>query len=341
MDSAQLTSVVADDGQMMTELSLNVRNNGRQFLSLELPAGAQVWSAFVAGQPVRPCWRDGRLLLPIESTGADDGALTVQLTYAGTNRFPQVRGAVDFASPKFDVPLKNAHWDIYLPADYEYRNFAGTMTRELSALAEAAASFSRLDYSRMEQVTKSSDQAEVQKDVSAARQLLAGGNVREATANFYRAKTKSGGGRMEDSGVQDLEKQLRRAQASNLVSAQNDFSLRNSAVVDDGANRNQPASMDYDTAAATLQWQKLQQAQEIVTTRVQPLHVNLPLRGVRVGFAQVLQTEGGHAMTVQLQAENRKAVNWPSRGLKIAAAFAALWALAALVSRLKPAVTRP
>ena len=341
VDSAQLTSVVADDGQMMTELSLNVRNNGRQFLSLELPAGAQVWSAFVAGQPVRPCWRDGRLLLPIESTGADDGALTVQLTYAGTNRFPQVRGAVDFASPKFDVPLKNAHWDIYLPADYEYRNFAGTMTRELSALAEAAASFSRLDYSRMEQVTKSSDQAEVQKDVSAARQLLAGGNVREATANFYRAKTKSGGGKMEDSGVQDLEKQLRRAQASNLVSAQNDFSLRNRADVGDGANRNQPASMDYDTAAATLQWQKLQQAQEIVTTRVQPLHVNLPLRGVRVGFAQVLQTEGGHAMTVQLQAENRKAVNWPSRGLKIAAAFAALWALAAWVSRLKPAMTRP
>ena len=340
VDSAQLTSVVADDGQMMTELSLNVRNNGRQFLSLELPAGAQVWSAFVAGQPVRPCWREGRLLLPIESTGADDGALTVQLTYAGTNQFPQVRGAVDFASPKFDVPLKNAHWDIYLPADYEYRNFAGTMTHELSALAEAAASFSRLDYSRMEQVTKFSAQAEVQKDVSAARQLLAGGNVREATANYYRAKTKFGGGRMEDSGVQDLEKQLRRAQASNLVSAQNDFSLRNRADAVDGANRNQPASMDYDTAAATLQWQKLQQAQEIVTTRVQPLHVNLPLRGVRVGFAQVLQTEGGHAMTVQLQAENRKAVNWPSRGLKIAAAFAALWALAAWVSRLKPAVRR-
>ena len=65
VDSAQFTSVVADDGQMMTEMSLSVRNNGRQFLEIELPAGAKVWSAFVAGQPVRPSLRDGKLLLPI------------------------------------------------------------------------------------------------------------------------------------------------------------------------------------------------------------------------------------------------------------------------------------
>ena len=88
VDNAQFTSVVADDGQMMTEMSLSVRNNGRQFLEVELPAGATVWSAFVAGQPVRPSLRDGKLLLPIQQSGADDGALSVELTYVGTNTFP-------------------------------------------------------------------------------------------------------------------------------------------------------------------------------------------------------------------------------------------------------------
>jgi len=33
-----------------------------------------------------------------------------------------------------------------------------------------------------------------------------------------------------------------------------------------------------DSAAAGEQWQKLQQAQEIVTAKVQPLRVNLPVR---------------------------------------------------------------
>jgi hypothetical protein len=54
VDSARFTSVVADDGQMMTEMSLSVRNNGRQFLEIALPAGARVWSAFVADQPCGP-----------------------------------------------------------------------------------------------------------------------------------------------------------------------------------------------------------------------------------------------------------------------------------------------
>ena len=61
VDSAQFTSVMADDGQMMTEMSLSVRNNGRQFLEVELPQGTTVWSAFVAGQPVRPSLRDGKI----------------------------------------------------------------------------------------------------------------------------------------------------------------------------------------------------------------------------------------------------------------------------------------
>ncbi len=58
-----------DDGQMMTEMALSVRNNGRQFLEVALPAGANVWSAFVAGQPVRPSLRVGKLLLPIQQSG--------------------------------------------------------------------------------------------------------------------------------------------------------------------------------------------------------------------------------------------------------------------------------
>lgn len=60
VDSARLTTVVADDGQMMTELSLSIRNNGRQHLEVELPAGATNWSAFVAGEPCdRACAQGG------------------------------------------------------------------------------------------------------------------------------------------------------------------------------------------------------------------------------------------------------------------------------------------
>jgi len=339
VDSAQFTSVVADDGQMMTEMSLSVRNNGRQFLEVELPADAKVWSAFVAGQPVRPSQREGKLLLPIESSGADDGAMSVELTYVGTNVFPKTRGDVGFASPKFDVPLKNARWEIYLPPDYSYKDLEkGTMTREIAPVAvPLSSSFSILDYSRMEQASKESAKVEMKRDVSDARRQLAGGQMREATANFNRARQKFSADKDSLDEVKKLEGDLKSAQASNLINAQNEFYFRNSGqVAADGetpVQSRQNFGLLNDNAAAGEQWVKLQQAQEIVTAKVQPLRVNLPVRGQRLAFTQVLQTEGGKPMTFRLSAANTRTVHWPARlGLALAA-FVVLWGMVAVLSR--------
>jgi hypothetical protein len=338
VDSAQLTSVMADDGQMMTEMSLSVRNNGRQFLEVGLPAGAKVWSAFVAGQPVRPSLSGGKILLPIQQSGVDDGTMTVELTYVGTNTFPRTRGAVGFVSPEFDVPLKNAHWEVYLPPDYDYRGFGGTMMRETAVAPEASSrSFSLLDYSRMEQVNKEQNEIDLRRDVREARQQLASGNVREASVNFNRAKVKSAKGAETGDEVKQLEKDLQNAQASNLINAQTEFSWRNNGQV--AGERNAPVQTGsprllYDAFSAQQQWTKLQEAQDIVVAQIQPLHANLPVRGVHFAFTQVLQTEPGKPMTILLQAANTKAVNWPTRILLLAAAFLVLWGMVALVSRL-------
>jgi prepilin-type processing-associated H-X9-DG protein len=341
VDSAQFTSVVADDGQMMTEMSLSVRNNGRQFLEIGLPPGVPlsgIWSAFVAGQPVRPSLRDGKLLLPIQQSGADDGAVSVELTYVGTNLFPRGRGNIGLTSPRFDVPLKNARWEVYLTPDYDYQNFSGTMTREIAPAVEtASSSFSILDYSRMEQDKKASAKVELDRDVNEARRQLSEGNTRVATESFNRAKAKFPADKDTGAVVKKLESDLKSAQASNLINAQNDFSVRNNgAIAATGGSTGPDARVDslYDGAAAGQQWMKLQQAQEIVTAKVQPLRVNLPVRGQRFAFTQVLQTESGRPMTIQLFAASTKAVNWPMRGLPAAAAFLVLWGLVAILSRL-------
>ena len=338
VDNAQFTSVMADDGQMMTEMSLSLRNNGRQFLEIELPPGATNWSAFVAGQPVQPSLREGKLLLPIQQSGVDDGAMSVELTYVGTNTFPRTRGAVRFVSPRFDVPLKNARWEIYLPPDYDYQDFGGTMTRETTtAPAAPSESFSLLEYSRMEQASRQQAEVETRRDVNEAHRQLASGNVREASVNFYRAKVKSAKGTETGDDVKQLEKDLQNAQASNLINAQSEFSWRNNGQIN--ADKNIPApgrnpTLSYDNAAAEQQSAKLQQAQEIGAAQVQPLRVNLPIRGAGYAFTQVLQTEPGQPMTIEMRAANTRTVSWPTRILILAAAFLVLWGMVALVSHL-------
>ncbi len=337
VEDAQLTSVVADDGQMMTEMSLSLQSNGRQFLEVSLPPGATVWSAFVAGQAVRPGLHDGKLLLPIEQSAADDGAISLQLTYVGTNAFPRGNGQLGFVSPQFDVPLKNARWEVYLPPDYDYKSFAGTMTREIvSAPEPTSTSFSSLDYSLAEQTSKSAETEEALKDVEKAKELLAKGEVREAGANLYRAKTSLGLDRSGNARVDEAERDLQNAQASNLIAAQSDFTARNSWQTqpnDQSMSAPGQAGLLYDNAAAGEQWAKLQEAQEVATARIQPLRVNLPVRGLHFAFTQVLQTETGRPMTIELFAANTRAVNWPMRLLQVAGAFLVLWIIVAIFSR--------
>lgn len=343
VDSARFTTVVADDGQMMTEASLSVRNNGRQHLEIELPKGTTVWSAFVAGEPVRPSKRGDRLLLPLERTTASDAPITVELTYVGENKFPRRNGNVALASPMFDVPLKNARWDLFLPPDYDYGDFAGSMTRTVDLGAPVVQDFSRSLYSEAETLTVTEKRKAMQEELSTVKQQLAEGKTREAVGNYNRAKNPAANkGYFADSGeVEELGRELRRIQGSNLIQAQNAWYFENNARLNDGTvdlglNVQAPqrgAQADGDAEVAGKQWEKLEAAQQLAVAKVTPLHVNLPARGVRYSFTQVLQTEINKPMTIGLFAENTKTPSWLGRLAVGATAFGLLWGLMSVVAR--------
>lgn len=366
VDSARLTTVVADDGQMMTEVSLSVRNNGRQFLEVELPPGAMVWSAFVAGTPVRPTKQGGKLLLPLEQN-ARDTAMAVEFTYVAADKFPKRKGSVAFASPKLDVPLKNARWELLLPPDYEYTDFAGTMGRDLSGAPVVTVNYSATEYSRQEARTKELRDNEAKSSFGRLSGLLSSGKLSDANNEFFNFKRNVNnpqGNRGNQGGqpgkdmdgdefrqLKEVEQQLRRSQASNLVQAQQAYTLDNATKlglqVDGYLARGGDAKgaqaqagqqvLLYDEQAAEQQLEKLQKAQEVNVTTVQPLRVNLPLRGQRHVFTQVLQTEVNKPMTVEFAARNLKAGGWLKPIALTLAAFLVLWLAVAIFAERKQA----
>ncbi len=349
VDNVHLTTVVADDGQMMTEMTLAIHNNGRQDLELELPAGAKVWSAFVAGQPVRPTRRDGKLLLPLERSGADGAPVSVELTYVGVEKFPRGKGRVSLASPKLDMPLKNARWELYLPPDYDYANFEGSMSHELE-VAPVYKTFSLYDYSQQETEKKAVRKAEVQSFLSNAREQLAAGKVKELNEAYNQTRNGSYYDAEAAKDLKGIERDLRRAQSGNLINAQRAYSAKNAgtfggeagAGTNPGGNRAEmDRTLNYDTGVAEQQWAKLQQAQELGGANVQPLRVNLPTRGLRHVFTQVLQTEINKPMTIQLAAASTKAMSWAARiGLSLAG-FLMLWCCVAFLLKRKDATLQP
>jgi type II secretory pathway pseudopilin PulG len=360
IDNAHLTTVVADDGQVMTELSLSIRNNGRQHLEIELPEKTTVWSAFVAGEPVRPSVRGGKLLLPLERDTASDAPITLELTFVGRDMFPKRSGTVSLVSPKFDLPMKNARWDLYLPPDYDYSRFGGSMARTSDAALPMEQVFSLSEYNVQQRAQEEQSKSEWRYGLESARNNLAWGNLQKAVSGYGRAKLKgvqAQAGEAEGRQLKELEQDVRRAQSSNLIAAQNNVFYQNLGRLGDqqalqgegqqlpsnapGPQTPAPAqaapgrnlSLNYDEGVASLQWDKLEKAQQVAVAKVAPLHVNLPTRGVRYSFSQVLQTELNKPMTIRLRAENTKVPSWATRiGLALLC-FAGLWAVVARLNR--------
>ena len=340
VDRVRLTSVVAEDGQMMTAMALSIRNNARQYLEVTLPAGAQVWSAFVGGQPVRPSRRDGAILLPMERSGGES-TVEVELTYVGGSAFPKRSALVSISSPGIDVPLKNAQWDFYLPPDYQYDRFEGTMKPILDTIKTASTPalqmFSMTDYIQEEARNRVARKEDVVSSLSNARSQLAEGNASYAYNSYSRAKGKLGGKAGEDKDeLKKLEKDLKRSQANNLIAGQvqmmnqtgDSYSRQAGNQFAQGLQQKQ-----LEKGAAELQWEKVSQAQDIAGTKIMPLRINLPKRGLRFSFTQVLQTEIGKPMVVEFRAANQQASSWTGQIAWGIMGLLTLWAVVTLTLR--------
>ena len=78
---------------------------------------------------------------------------------------------------------------------------------------------------------------------------------------------------------------------------------------------------------AEQQVAQLQKAQEVAVSRVAPLRVNLPTRGLHHSFVQVLQTETDKPLTISFTAQNEQNFGWINTILLLGFVFATLFTM--------------
>jgi len=68
-DACEASTVVTPEGRVITKVMYILRNNQKQFMKLDLPEGATVWSTFVQDRPVTPVRNEaGQLLIPLRKS---------------------------------------------------------------------------------------------------------------------------------------------------------------------------------------------------------------------------------------------------------------------------------
>jgi hypothetical protein len=116
VEEARYRVLASEDGRVLVQARYAVRNNQRSFLKVSLPQNATVWSAEVAGRPVRPgVAGSDAILLPLEKgrAGAEAPTFAAELVYLQRTDawIDKGRGRVDL--PALDLPVSRTGLELY------------------------------------------------------------------------------------------------------------------------------------------------------------------------------------------------------------------------------------
>lgn len=126
IDEAHHRTLWTKDGVALTRARYLVRNRGRQFLRVALPDGAAIWSAELAGQPVKPASDEaGAVLVPLINSAEP---FEVVLVYLVRGERLGVSGTIEGSLLVPDLVETESTWEIYLPDDVAWGEVETRMT---------------------------------------------------------------------------------------------------------------------------------------------------------------------------------------------------------------------
>ena len=125
-ERATVTTLANVEGRTLTEVTLRVRNHAQPFMKVELPTGAQLVSAEVEGQTVRPVQGTDGSRVPLLRMGLDSSkAYSVSFVYMSSGARFGKTGSYDMGLPRLGIPVNLLTWEISLPDRLEVKQFGG------------------------------------------------------------------------------------------------------------------------------------------------------------------------------------------------------------------------
>ncbi|MDB6033954.1 MAG: hypothetical protein JWM16_4292, partial [Verrucomicrobiales bacterium] len=350
VNKVTLTSVISDEGVMLTQVKMELVPGDKRLLQLSLPADARFWFAFVNQNGVWP-WRDGeRILIPLEQQSRPDAPAIVELFFSSRIGAAGKR-KLDLAlsGPKFDLPLENITWQVYLNEKWRLSDWKGTLQLQQDStvynpVAVDISSYLQNEVTLNREKTKSAEEM-----LSLGNTLLERGEPQQARRAFQSAYGLSTHDNAfnEDARVQLHNLKLQQAliglnvRQSGTGGEGEAGRLRDLRVRKDVAYTQQEAKqiMDANSAdenAAMMRLaERLIQQQDAATTSPTAIRASIPEQGRLLTFRRTVQVDTWADLSVRLEATAARSAPWGIRGVILCAVFACFGLLAWAGTRLR------
>jgi hypothetical protein len=140
---AETQLAVDSGGTFHARTVLKVHNTTEQYLEIRLPQNSRLWTAEVAGRPVKPTEVPGAqnsqdVRIPLRKTQKGDADYDVALTYGGSTRILGTARSTPFPIARVqNINIERSQVRLYLPRDRQWFWFGGSMQRTQEAEYQA------------------------------------------------------------------------------------------------------------------------------------------------------------------------------------------------------------
>ena len=188
VNSITLTSVISDDGVMLTQARLEMLPGDKRLLYLTLPKDARFWFAFVNQNGVWPWREQDRILIPLEQRSRDGKAMPVELFYSSQIGAAGQRTLdLELLAPKFDLPLENITWRVYLNEKWHLKNWTGNLQLQEQQIVPRAAAVDVQTYLQNEAGAQREKTKEAEQMLALGNTALEQGDPQQARRAFQSA----------------------------------------------------------------------------------------------------------------------------------------------------------
>jgi hypothetical protein len=188
IDNITFTSVISDDGVMLTQVRLEMLPGDKRLLSLSLPKDARFWFAFVNQNGVWPWREQDHILIPLEQQSRGGKPMPVELFYSCRVGAPGQRALdLELLAPKFDLPLENLTWRVSLNEKWQVKHWSGSLQLESEGVSPQTAAIDLQGYLQTEAAGLQERTKEAEQLLSAGNSALEQGNPQMARRSFQAA----------------------------------------------------------------------------------------------------------------------------------------------------------
>jgi len=336
VNNITFTSVISDNGVMLTHARLEMVPGDKRLLHLTLPKGARFWFAFVNQNGVWPWREQDRILIPLEQQSRGGRkAIQVELFYSS-----QIGSAGDRAldlelvASKFDLPLENITWRVYLNEKWQIKDWTGTLQLQDVQIVPRDAAMDVETYLQTEASAQREKTKEAEQMLAAGNTALEQGDPQQARRAFQAAYGLSQG---DDAFNEDARVQLNNLKLQQALVGLN---VRQAGVAGDSdalagklrdlrsrkdvnyTQQDAKAIIDRNTAEENNAFmrlaQRLIQQQDAAVSSAAAIHASVPEQGRLLTFKRAVVVDTFADLKIGLEASDVRTASWSLRLLILA-----------------------